>query len=194
MAVLPFDSLTLSPEDRAIYERMVERRKAQGAGFGGPYAALMNHPQLCEKIEDLGYYLKFRGHLPRDIYQFVVLFVARRTGAAFEWIDHIRHAEEAGVPSALIRALQQGDDVSAFAPAPFDIVSKTLEATLSWQNIPQGVQDQAIKTFGVEGFVELVVLSGFYQMFSGINQGFDVALPTGVENPFKQIANPSPPT
>ncbi|MBM3563585.1 MAG: carboxymuconolactone decarboxylase, partial [Alphaproteobacteria bacterium] len=67
----------------------------------------------------------------------------------------------------------------------FDIVSKTLEATLSWQNIPQSVQDQAITTFGVEGFVELVVLSGFYQMFSGINQGFDVALPTGVENPFK---------
>jgi len=185
MAVLPFDPSTLSPDDRAIYGRMVERRKAQGAGFGGPYATLMNHPQLCEKIEDLGYYLKFQGHLPREVYQFVVLFVARRTGAAFEWIDHIRHAEAAGVPSSLIDALRQGEDVSAFAPAPFDIVSKTLEATLSWQNIPQSVQDQAITTFGVEGFVELVVLSGFYQMFSGINQGFDVALPTGVENPFK---------
>ena len=89
MAQLPFDPSTLSPADRARYDRMVERRKAQGAGFGGPYAALMNHPQLCEKIEDLGYYLKFQGHLPRDVYQFVVLFVARRTGADFEWADHV---------------------------------------------------------------------------------------------------------
>jgi 4-carboxymuconolactone decarboxylase len=53
MARLPFDPATLSPSDLAIYNRMVERRNAQGAGFGGPYRALMNHPQLCEKIEDL---------------------------------------------------------------------------------------------------------------------------------------------
>jgi hypothetical protein len=26
----------------------------------------------------------------------------------------------------------------------------------------------------MEGFIELVVLSGFYQMFSTINEGFDV--------------------
>jgi len=185
MAQLPFDPSTLSPADRARYDRMVERRKSQGAGFGGPYAALMNHPQLCEKIEDLGYYLKFEGHLPRDVYQFVVLFVARRTGAAFEWIDHIHHAEAAGVPTSLISALQKGEDVSAVAPAPYDIVSQALDSTLSWQNIPQRVQDEAIKTFGVEGFVELVVLSGFYQMFSAINQGFQVALPAGVDKPFK---------
>ncbi len=58
-------------------------------------------------------------------------------------------------------------------------------STLSWRNIPQSVQDEAIDIFGVEGFVELVVLSGFYQMFSGINQGFNVALPPGVEKPFE---------
>ncbi len=185
MAQLPFDPSTLSPADRALYERMVERRKAQGAGFGGPYAALMNHPQLCEKIEALGYYLKFKGHLPREVYQFVVLFVARRTGAAFEWVDHIQHAEAACVPSSLIGALQRGEDVSAVAATPYDVVSKVLESTLSWQNIPQPVQSDAINLFGVEGFVELVVLSGFYQMFSGINQGFNVALPPGVEEPFK---------
>jgi 4-carboxymuconolactone decarboxylase len=184
MAQLPFDPSTLSPADRAIYERMVERRKAQGAGFGGPYAALMNHPQLCAKIEDLGYYLKFEGHLPRDVYQFVVLFVARHTGAAFEWVDHIQHAEAAGVPSTLIGALQRGEDVSGIATAPYDLVMQVLDSALSWQNIPPRVQDEAIKAFGVEGLVELVVLSGFYQMFSAINQSFDVALPPGVENPF----------
>ena len=164
---------------------MVARRKSQGAGFGGPYAALMNHPQLCEKIEDLGYYLKFEGHLPRDVYQFVVLSVARRTGAAFEWVDHIEHAEAAGVPSSLIAALQRGEDVSAVATAPYDVVAQVLASTLSWQNIPQRVQDEAIKALGVKGFVELVVLSGFYQMFSAINQGFHVALPPNVDKPFK---------
>jgi len=185
MAQLPFDPSTLSPDDRARYARMVERRKAQGAGFGGPYAALMNHPQLCERVEDLGYYLKFEGHLPREVYQFVVLFVARRTGAAFEWVDHIQHAEAAGVPSSLIGALQRGEDVGACAAPPYDLVARLLASTLAFQDIPQDVQDEAIQKFGMEGLVELVVLSGFYQMFSAINAGFDVALPPGVERPFK---------
>jgi 4-carboxymuconolactone decarboxylase len=58
----------------------------------------MNHTKLCAKIEDLGFYLKFQGHLPRNIYQFVILSVARSMGATFEWIDHAKHAEAAGVP------------------------------------------------------------------------------------------------
>ena len=33
----------------------------------------MNHPQLCARVEELGFYLKFEGHLPREVYQFVVL-------------------------------------------------------------------------------------------------------------------------
>lgn len=185
MAQLPFDPAKLSPSDRARYNRMVERRKAQGASFGGPYAALMNHPQLCEKVEDLGYYLKFQGHLPRDVYQFVVLCVARKTGAAFEWLDHIEHAKAAGVPSSVISALQQGEDLENISLSPYDIVAKVLAPTLSWKNVPQALQDESIQRFGIEGFVELVVLSGFYQMFSAINQGFDVASPPGAPEPFK---------
>jgi 4-carboxymuconolactone decarboxylase len=84
LAELAFDPTALSVGDKAIYDAMVARRKSQGAPFGGPYAALMNHPQLCQKVEDLGYYLKFEGHLARDVYQFVVLSVARETKASFE--------------------------------------------------------------------------------------------------------------
>ena len=185
MAQLPFDPAKLSPSDLTRYNRMVDRRKAQGAGFGGPYAALMNHPQLCEKVEDLGYYLKFQGHLPRDVYQFVVLCVARKTGAAFEWIDHIEHAEAAGVPSSIVSALQEDEDLENISLPPYDVVAKVLASTLSWKNVPRALQDESIQRFGIEGFVELVVLSGFYQMFSAINQGFDVALPPGAPEPFK---------
>jgi 4-carboxymuconolactone decarboxylase len=67
VAELPFNPGSLGPSDLALYSRMVERRKAQGANFGGPYAALMNHPQLCERLEELGYFLKFQGRLPREV-------------------------------------------------------------------------------------------------------------------------------
>jgi 4-carboxymuconolactone decarboxylase len=47
------------------------------------------------------------------------------------------------------------------------------------------LQSSCIEAYGVQGFVEIVVLSGFYQMFAEINQGFAVALPAGVSDPFQ---------
>jgi 4-carboxymuconolactone decarboxylase len=184
MAPLPFDPSRLSPSDLAIYRRMLERRKSQGAGFGGPYAALMNHPQLCEKIEELGYYLKFQAHLPRNIYQFLVLSVARYTNVAFEWIDHVEHAKAAGVPQSVIDTLQKVGVTDGVFPEPYALIADVLKSALAWKNVPQDLQDRCISLYGVEGFVELVVLAGFYQMFSAINQGFDVSLPKGVTKPF----------
>jgi 4-carboxymuconolactone decarboxylase len=184
MAQLPFDPARLSPSDLALYERMAERRKAQGAGFGGPYAALMNHPELCEKIEELGFYLKFRGHLPREVYQFIVLSIASSTGAEFEWLDHVEHARAAGVPSSVIDTLRERGAGEGAFPAPYDLVTRALASTLVWKEVPRAVQDDCVEAFGVKGFVELVVLSGFYQMFAAINEGFAITPPAGAPRPF----------
>lgn len=184
LAELPFDPSALNAGDKAIYEAMVARRKSQGAPFGGPYAALMNHPQLCQKVEDLGYYLKFEGHLTREVYQFVVLSVARETKAAFEWVDHVEHARAAGVPENVLDLLRVNGVSGAEFPDPYRLAAQVLQSTLRWQDIPAEVQSQAIQQYGMYGFVEIVVLSGFYQMFSAINQGFAVALPAGVKAPF----------
>lgn len=179
MAILPFDPATLAPADRALYDAMVAQRAARGAPFDGPYLALMNHPQLCKRIEDLGYYLKFDGHLARDVYQFVVMCVARHTAAAFEWDDHLVHARAAGVPDAVIGQLQFGDPAQWAFPPPFGPALQVLRCALGWRSIPQAAQQAAIAAFGIQGLIEIVALSGFYQMFSAINCGFDVALPTG---------------
>jgi 4-carboxymuconolactone decarboxylase len=184
LAELPFDPAALSPLDKAIYDAMMARRKSQGAPFGGPYAALMNHPQLCQKIEELGYYLKFEGHLARDVYQFVVLAVARETKTAFEWVDHVQHAVAAGVAENVIETLRVHGVAGADYPDPYRLAALVLRSTLAWQNIYDGTQADAIASHGLLGFVEMVVLSGFYQMFSAINQGFDVSLPEGTAPPF----------
>jgi 4-carboxymuconolactone decarboxylase len=50
-----------------------------------------------------------------------------------------------------------------------------LSKTLAWQLIPDALQAQATAEWGKDGLVEIVVVSGFYQMFAAINQGFDIA-------------------
>ena len=161
MTVLDMNPATLPADARSLYETMAARRKVRGEHFGGPYVALLNHPELARRIEELGFFLKFEGTLPRTIYQFIVLTIARATGADYEWHDHIAHARAAGLPADVI-----------------DASARSRTATLSgpMRCACDPGQDQAgrwCRTIcrrgrgaGEAGLVEIVVLSGFYQMFA----------------------------
>jgi 4-carboxymuconolactone decarboxylase len=173
MTVLDMNVATLPAEARALYETMAARRKARGEGFGGPYLALLNHPELARRVEELGFFLKFEGALPRTIYQFIVLTVARATGAGFEWHDHIAHARAAGLPEEVIDCIGSAR-VNAL-PGPYALAHAILEKTMAWQAVPDELQAQAVAEWGKHGLVEIVVLSGFYQMFAAINQGFEIS-------------------
>ena len=173
MTILDMNPADLPAAARALYETMAARRKQKGEGFGGPYLALLNHPELARRIEELGFFLKFEGALPRPIYQFIVLTIARSTGAGFEWQDHIAHARAAGLPEAVIDCVDT--QRTADLPQPYALVQSILARTTAWQVVPDELQAQAIAQWGKPGLVEIVVLSGFYQMFAAINQGFDVS-------------------
>ncbi len=172
MTVLEMDPTKLPPEARALFDACAARRKTRNAPFGGPYTALFNHPELARRVEEMGFYLKFEGVLPRPVYQFIVLSVAHATGAAFEWHDHVKHALAAGVPQDLVDAIGAGQ--TGALPEPYALVTAILVNTMAWRPIPDDLQAHAVKRWGREGLVEIVVLSGFYQMFAAINQGFDI--------------------
>ena len=172
MTVLDMNPATLPTDARTLYDTMAARRKAHGEGFGGPYLALLNHPELARRVEELGFFLKFEGALPRTVYQFIVLTVARATGAGFEWHDHIAHARAAGLPAEVIDCI--GTDRAAALPQPYALAHAILGKTMTWQVVPDDLQAQAVAAWGKRGLVEIVVLSGFYQMFAAINQGFDI--------------------
>jgi 4-carboxymuconolactone decarboxylase len=177
MTVLDMNVATLPTDAQALFATMAARRKARGEGFGGPYLALLNHPELARRVEELGFFLKFEGALPRTVYQFIVLTIAHATGAAFEWHDHIAHARAAGLPEDVIDCI--GTDHIDALPKPYALAHAILEKTMAWRVVPDELQAQAAAVWGKHGMVEIVVLSGFYQMFAAINQGFDISEMTG---------------
>jgi 4-carboxymuconolactone decarboxylase len=104
-----------------------------------------------------------------------VLPAPRPPGADFEWHDHISHARAAGLPADVIDCIASAR--SAALPQPYALVHAILEKTMAWQIVPDDLQMQAVTQWGKRGLIEIVVLSGFYQMFAAINQGFDVRPP-----------------
>jgi 4-carboxymuconolactone decarboxylase len=177
MTVLAMDPSTLPAAGRALFAAISAKRKARGEDFGGPYIALLNHPELARRIEELGFFLKFEGVLPRPVYQFIVLSVAQATGATFEWHDHVQHALAAGLSRNVVDSIGAGRTDGL--PHPYALLHAILAKTTAWQPLPDDLQARAVAEWGREGLVEIVVVSGFYQMFAAINQGFAIKPPTG---------------
>jgi len=176
MPVLTMDSTKLPEAGRALFAALSEKRKRRGAGLGGPYIALLNHPELARRVEELGFYLKFEGVLPRPSYQFIVLSVAHATGAEFEWRDHVKHALAAGVSQEIVDGIAANRTETM--PHPYSLLHAILARTMAWEPIPDNLQARAVAEWGAQGLVEIVVLSGFYQMFAAINQGFEIKPPS----------------
>jgi 4-carboxymuconolactone decarboxylase len=174
MASLPDPTAKLTGEDRAIYEDILARRGAKGVDHLGPYIPLLNHPELARLIEQLGYYYKYQSALPRDVYQFIVLTIARRSGVAFVWADHVEAARAAGLPGAVIDSISAG---AKALPAPYDIAAETIDCAFAYRSIPSSLQDRAVARFGLHGFIEIVTLCGFYTMMAMVNSCFDVPMP-----------------
>lgn len=182
MARLPDLTGDLEGKAKDIFDDIVKRRASQGTRPRGLYIPLMNHPELAQLIERLGYYLKFESKLPRDAYQFIVLCIARRTGVPFVWIDHEGSARAAGLKEPLMNAILRDDRASI--PEPYSLILKTLDAVMEFRSIPEQLQGETIKTYGVQGLIEIVTLCGFYQLVGQITQAFDVPLPEGSAPPF----------
>lgn len=174
MAALPDPTATLTGEDRAIYEDILTRRKQKGVDHLGPYIPLLNHPQLAKLIEQLGYFYKYESELPRDVYQFVVLILAKRSGVAFVWADHVASARAAGLPEGCIDGIQAG---TATFVAPFDMVARLTDCAFAYRSIPAPLQDAAIAKFGLHGLIEIVTLCGYYSLMAMVNGCFEVPLP-----------------
>jgi 4-carboxymuconolactone decarboxylase len=182
MSTLPDLRGNLTDKAKKIYDDIQARRSAKGTDVRGLYIPLMNHPELAQLIEKLGYYLKFEGKLPRDVYQFTVLSIARKIGVAFEWVDHQKSARAAGLSDTLIDAILRVDRDAI--PHPYSEILDTIDVVLEFRSIPEKIQSGMIKLYGVQGLLELVTLCGFYQMVGEITQAFDVPLPEGVSAPF----------
>ncbi|PYN47133.1 MAG: hypothetical protein DME00_16660 [Candidatus Rokuibacteriota bacterium] len=66
----------------------------------------MHHPELAEKVGDLGEYLRFGGTLPGDIREMAILITARSVNQGYEWVAHAKIARTAKPPDDVIERIR----------------------------------------------------------------------------------------
>jgi Carboxymuconolactone decarboxylase family. len=180
MAKLPDPLSTLTPDAKRVYDKITARR---GQMKGGPFASLMHHPSLAEKVGDLGEYLRFGGTLPGDVREMAILITARSVNQAYEWVAHVKVARTEKLPDDVIERVRTRGDLSTLPPR-YARPARVVQHVLAYESIPQDLQDQVKGDLGMPGLIELVTLAGQYRLIAGVLFAFDSPLPEGTPAPF----------
>jgi 4-carboxymuconolactone decarboxylase len=159
----------VAEDGRESYDSIAESR----GGVRGPFAVLLNSPDLAGRIGHLGAYVRYESGLPDAVRELAIITTAREFDCAYEWAAHEPIAREAGVREAAI-------DAVADREAPDDLTDTEALVVRYGRHlfrdhgVPDPLFEEAKAEFGVEGVVELTATMGYYSMIACVLNAFEV--------------------
>ena len=180
MAAIPLDRM--SPAQRSVADAILSGPRKS---IGGPFNALLRSPELADRLQKVGEYVRFNSSLDRRVNEMAILMTAQAWGSQYEWYAHAPLAIKAGLDPAIVAAIGVGRKPDTMKD----------DEAIVWEFSTQlrrdhGVDDviyaKALEKFGEQGIMDLVAVNGYYDVVSMTLNVARVVPPPGEEIPFKQ--------
>jgi 4-carboxymuconolactone decarboxylase len=176
MSRLPsIDPAKLDTAQRKVYDAIAGGPRG---GVRGPFLALIQVPELCNRIQNLGEYLRYNTVFQPRLSEFAIIVTARHYDCQYEWHAHAPLAAKGGLAQAIIEAVREKrrpegmqQDETAVYDFTAELVGKGKVSDAAYQRV--------VATFGLKGAVELAGLIGYYIMIAMTLLGHEVELPAG---------------
>src|SRR5688572_15577191 len=105
MSRLPaIDPDKLSAEQRGVYDSIASGPRA---GVRGPFLALLHVPELADRVQRLGEYLRYQTSFAPRLSELAILTTARHYMCQYEWQAHEPHALKGGLAQETIDAIKE---------------------------------------------------------------------------------------
>lgn len=130
-------------------------------GVFGPFIPLMRSPDLMDRLQRVGEYLRFGSSVPGRLNELAMCVVARHWTNQFEWAVHYPLALKAGVAQATLDAIAQGARPAAMAEDEA-LVHDFLGELLATRGVCDATYARAKDRLGEQGVVDLVGLAGYF--------------------------------
>ena len=177
----------LDPRQKEVASRIAGRRGA----VRGPFQVWLNSPELCDRVETLGAFLRFDSSLPLRLRELSLLIAARSMDAQYSWNAHVDKAVEAGIPRAAVDAISRHeapvfdrDEDAAFYSFCAELLTEHFVSDETFA--------RAIAHFGARGLVDAVGSLGNFTMLGMCLNAFEVDLQSDREPPFADVAGYTP--
>jgi len=160
MPPIPADKLT-----DAQKKAMAEFAAARKTEVSGPFWPLLRSPEVMNRARAMGDYLRFASVLPPRLSEFAILITARQWTQNYEWDVHAPLAQQGGLKPTIIAALADGRRPEGMATDE-DVLYTFCDELHRNQSITDDTYARAVRTFGEQGVIDILGISGYYTMLA----------------------------
>lgn len=160
MPPLPMDAM--DDAQKAAAQELINGPR--GAVFG-PFVPLLRSPELMNRLQKVGEYLRYQSSLQTRVNEFVMLIVSRQWTQQFEWCMHYPLALKAGVQPETLDALADGRRPAGMAPDE-EIAYEVCDELARTHGVSDATYRRAVDTFGERGLLDMLGLIGYFSTVS----------------------------
>jgi 4-carboxymuconolactone decarboxylase len=175
------DPSQMNEAQRAVAEKIAAGPRGE---VRGPYLALLHHPALAARLQELGEELRWKGKLPKRLLELAILVTARRWTCQHEWFMHEKLARQAGLDPLIISAVAQRIVPKDLPEEEAEVYDFCAEAHASGR-VSDAAFEAVKRRVGLEGALELLVICGYYSVMAMVLNTAGMPLPGNAEPPLK---------
>jgi 4-carboxymuconolactone decarboxylase len=180
MAEIPLDKM--SPAQRAVADAIMSGPRK---GMSGPFNAWLRSPELADRLQKVGEYVRFNSSLDRRVNEMAIIMTAQAWGSQYEWHAHAPLAIKAGLDPTIVAAIGAGRKPDNMKDDEAIVWEFTTQLRRD-HSVDDAIYTKALEKFGENGIMDLIAVNGYYDVVSMTLNVAHVAPPAGEELPFKQ--------
>jgi len=170
---IPEDQLT--PAQKAAIDAVMSGPRKH---MGGPFSALSRSPELMNRVQKVGEYLRFICPLEKRLGEFAAIIAARHYDQQFEWWAHYRQAVEAGLKKEIADAVGEGRRPIGMA-LDEEVLYDFLTEALRNNGVCDTTYARTVKQFGEQNMVDILAVAGYYGLLALVMNVARTPVPEG---------------
>jgi 4-carboxymuconolactone decarboxylase len=177
---IPLDKMT--PAQRTIADAIMSGPRK---GMSGPFNAWLRTPELADRLQKVGEYVRFNTSLDKRLNEMAIIMTAQYWGSTYEWFAHAPLAIKAGLDPDIVAAIGAGNKPARMKDDEA-IVWEFATQLRRDHHVDDAIYAKAVDKFGENGVVDLIAVSGYYDVVSMTLNVARVSPPADAQLPFKQ--------
>ena len=166
---------TMDVDQRRVYDKVISGRRGK---IVGPLRAALHSPELADRWQALGEFLRYNTSLPPRLSELAILVTGRACQSPFEWYAHRAEALKVGIEPPVIDELL-AQRIPQGLSVPEVLVVQYARELNQFNSVSDTTYAATLQHFGERTVVELTALVGYYTMVAMTLNAHEIPLPDG---------------
>ena len=164
MPPIPAEKLTLE-QKKAI--ELVTAPPRGPIGSTGPFIPLLRSPELMNRLQAVGGYLRFNSALPQKLVNMIALLTSRHYTQQYEWDGNYPLSLKSGLSADIANAIGDGRRPEGIA-GDEELVYNFVTELLQNKSVSDLTYARLVGKFGEQGVVDAAAIVGYYSTLAMI--------------------------